>query len=73
MQLAVRVRTKTTNRASNGGFIYIDPTSLRRTGAAFAAPASNKSVTIGTTASALARAFGIVLDRHGKKVAKSLL
>jgi E3 ubiquitin-protein ligase EDD1 len=70
MQLAVRVRTKTTNRASNGGFIYIDPTSLRCTaapGAAVAAPASNEPVTMGATASALSRAFGIVVRQARKK------
>ena len=65
MQWAVRVRTKTSNRASNGGFIYIDPSSLRRTAAAgaaaVAAPAVNDPMTMSTTASALARAFGIVV------------
>ena len=64
MQWAVRVRTKTNNRVAasagggGGGFIYIDPSSLRRsatTGAAVATASLSEPVTMGTTASALAR------------------
>jgi len=59
---------------AGGGFIYIDPTSLRRSGAgsssaaaaAVAAAAASgaaaaESATMATTASALSRAFGIVV------------
>ena len=70
MQWAVRARTKTNSRVAasagggGGGFIYIDPSSLRRsatTGAAVATASMSEPVTMGTTASALARAFGIVV------------
>jgi E3 ubiquitin-protein ligase EDD1 len=70
MQWAIRTRsravrgTATAAASGGGGFIYIDPSSLRRGGtatAAVAAPAGNEPVTMATSASALARAFGIVI------------
>merc|ERR1719494_208298 len=66
MQWAVRTRSKPgRGGASGGGFIYIDPSSLRRstaTGASAVAtlPAS-EPVTMATTCSSLTRAFGIVV------------
>ena len=79
MQWAVRPRPRgrpATGGGSNGGYIYIDPASLRRTSssanaaaavAAAAAAAGNSSstssetTTMSTTAAALSRAFGIVV------------
>jgi E3 ubiquitin-protein ligase EDD1 len=66
MQWAVRTRTKPgRGGASGGGFIYIDPSSLRRstaTGAtAVAAVPASEPVTMATTCSSLTRAFGIVV------------
>merc|ERR1719153_1997564 len=66
MQWAVRTRTKPGRGGANGGgFIYIDPSSLRRsttTGAsAVAAVAVSEPVTMATTCSSLTRAFGIVV------------
>merc|ERR1719481_2040924 len=66
MQWAVRTRSKPgRGGASGGGFIYIDPSSLRRstaTGASAVAtlPAS-EPITMATTCSSLTRAFGIVV------------
>merc|ERR1719270_1654731 len=69
MQWAVRARTKPGRGGGggggSGGFIYIDPSSLRRstangTASIQAAPAS-EPVTMATTCSSLARAFGIVV------------
>lgn len=67
MQWAIRSRE--TNRssgvrlASGSGLVFIDPTALRRTTAASAAvaAASQEPHTMATTASCLARAFGIVI------------
>ena len=68
MQWAVRARTKPGRGGgggSGGGFIYIDPSSLRRstangTAAIQAAPAT-EPITMATTCSSLARAFGLVV------------
>ena len=68
MQWAVRSRSKPGRGGgggSGGGFIYIDPSSLRRstangTAAIQAAPAT-EPITMATTCSSLARAFGIVV------------
>eukprot|EP00096_Caligus_rogercresseyi_P012405 TRINITY_DN5185_c0_g1_i1.p1 TRINITY_DN5185_c0_g1~~TRINITY_DN5185_c0_g1_i1.p1 ORF type:complete len:2971 (-),score=851.59 TRINITY_DN5185_c0_g1_i1:151-9063(-) len=74
MQWAIRSRPKgsrshgaggTSN--NGGGFIYIDPSALRRTSSSNtnagspAAPSNIEPVTMSTTASALARSFGIVI------------
>lgn len=74
MQWAVRprdanVRSTTANpssgtSASSGGLIYIDPSSLRRASTvttSVTAAATQEPVTMATTASCLARAFGIVI------------
>lgn len=66
MQWAVRTRTKPgRGGASGGGFIYIDPTSLRRStatgSAAIAAAPASEPITMATTCSSLTRAFGIVV------------
>jgi len=66
MQWAVRTRTKPgRGGASGGGFIYIDPTSLRRStatgSAAIAAAPATEPITMATTCSSLTRAFGIVV------------
>lgn len=79
MQWAIRPRTKgrTTggNVTGNGGFIYIDPASLRRTTTANAVAAAaaaaavagggssggSEATTMSTTAAALSRAFGLVV------------
>eukprot|EP00095_Tigriopus_kingsejongensis_P009543 maker-scaffold114_size351134-snap-gene-1.12 protein:Tk09543 transcript:maker-scaffold114_size351134-snap-gene-1.12-mRNA-1 annotation:"e3 ubiquitin-protein ligase hyd" len=63
MQWALRSRSKS-SRTVNGGFIYIDPNALRRTtssGTAVATPNGSEGLTMYTTASSLARAFGIVI------------
>ena len=68
MQWAVRTRSKPGRGGGGGGgggFIYIDPSSLRRstangTAAIQAAPAT-EPITMATTCSSLARAFGIVV------------
>lgn len=65
MQWAIRNRD--TNRSSvrlpgNSSLVFIDPTALRRTTTANAAvAAAQEPHTMATTASSLARAFGIVL------------
>ena len=50
---------------SSGGFIYIDPNSLRRSttngAAAIQATPASEPITMATTCSSLARAFGIVV------------
>lgn len=68
MQWAIRNRdlARETNRQSvrlTGGssLVFIDPAALRRTTAASAAVAAQEPHTMATTASSLARAFGIVL------------
>ena len=73
MQWAIRPRTKTRTggtSSGNGGLIYIEPAQLRRsTSSAVAAAAvasangngNSEAVTMYTTASALARAFSIVV------------
>ena len=66
MQWAVRTRTKPGRGASSGGgFIYIDPSNLRRStatgSAAIAAAPASEPVTMATTCSSLTRAFGIVV------------
>merc|ERR1719320_1130517 len=66
MQWAMRTRTKPgRGGASGGGFIYIDPTSLRRStatgSAALAAAPASEPITMATTCSSLTRAFGIVV------------
>merc|ERR1719357_1849320 len=66
MQWAVRTRSKPgRGGASGGGFIYIDPTSLRRStasgSAAIAAAPASEPITMATTCSSLTRAFGIVV------------
>merc|ERR1719270_2207264 len=66
MQWAVRTRSKPgRGGASGGGFIYIDPSSLRRStppGASAVAPLpASEPVTMATTCSSLTRAFGIVV------------
>ena len=62
MQWAIRSRSKP--RTGNG-FIYIDPSSIRRSTTSGPTVASatmaSEQVTMSTTASALARAFGIVI------------
>lgn len=63
MQWALRSRSKN-SRTVNGGFIYVDPSSLRRSTAsatAVATPNGSEGVTMYTTASSLSRAFGIVV------------
>ena len=65
MQWAVRTRTKPGRGGNSGGFIYIDPTSLRRStasgSAAIAATPASEPITMATTCSSLTRAFGIVV------------
>merc|ERR1719481_1033989 len=66
MQWAVRTRTKPgRGGTSGGGFIYIDPTSLRRSttagASALAAAPASEPITMATTCSSLTRAFGIVV------------
>ncbi|KAG7207185.1 hypothetical protein KM043_008872 [Ampulex compressa] len=66
MQWAIRNRESTTRTAGlrvTGGsnLVFIDPTSLRRTTATSAVAAAQEPITMGTTASCLARAFGIVI------------
>lgn len=66
MQWAVRTRTRPgRGGASGGGFIYIDPSNLRRSTAtgssAVAAAPATEPVTMATTCSSLTRAFGIVV------------
>uniref|UniRef100_A0A0K2U4A3 E3 ubiquitin-protein ligase UBR5 n=1 Tax=Lepeophtheirus salmonis TaxID=72036 RepID=A0A0K2U4A3_LEPSM len=72
MQWAIRSRPKGSRSSGNGsssggGFIYIDPSALRRTNSSSATagttptPANIEPVTMSTTASALARSFGIVI------------
>ena len=67
MQWAIRSRDS--NRASGvrmtsgSGLVFIDPAALRRsaTGSAAVAAASQEPHTMATTASCLARAFGVVM------------
>ncbi|XP_066593371.1 E3 ubiquitin-protein ligase UBR5-like isoform X2 [Prorops nasuta] len=66
MQWAIRNRelnTRTTGLRVAGGsnLVFIDPASLRRTATTSAVAAAQEPITMGTTASCLARAFGIVI------------
>lgn len=66
MQWAIRNRESSTRTAGlrvTGGsnLVFIDPVSLRRTTATSAVAAAQEPITMGTTASCLARAFGIVI------------
>lgn len=66
MQWAIRNRetnTRTAGSRVTGGsnMIFIDPSSLRRSTATSAVAAAQEPITMGTTASCLARAFGIVI------------
>lgn len=66
MQWAIRNRelnTRTTGLRVTGGsnLVFIDPASLRRTTATSAVATAQEPITMGTTASCLARAFGIVI------------
>ncbi|KAG8042536.1 hypothetical protein G9C98_005170 [Cotesia typhae] len=67
MQWAIRNNRELNTRAAGsrvtGGsnMIFIDPSSLRRSTATSAVAAAQEPITMGTTASCLARAFGIVI------------
>lgn len=67
MQWAIRnreanPRTTGSLRVTGGSnLVFIDPTSLRRSTATSAVAAAQEPITMGTTASCLARAFGIVI------------
>ncbi|XP_068992895.1 E3 ubiquitin-protein ligase UBR5 isoform X2 [Neodiprion pinetum] len=66
MQWAIRNRESSTRTAGlrvTGGsnLVFIDPSSLRRSTATSAVTAAQEPITMGTTASCLARAFGIVI------------
>ncbi|XP_014208162.1 E3 ubiquitin-protein ligase UBR5 isoform X2 [Copidosoma floridanum] len=66
MQWAIRNRetnTRTTGVRVTGGnnLVFIDPSSLRRSTATSAVATTQEPITMGTTASCLARAFGIVI------------
>ncbi|XP_014299219.1 E3 ubiquitin-protein ligase UBR5 [Microplitis demolitor] len=67
MQWAIRnnreLNTRTAGSRVTGGsnMIFIDPSSLRRSTATSAVAAAQEPITMGTTASCLARAFGIVI------------
>lgn len=66
MQWAIRNRefsTRTAGLRVAGGnnLVFIDPSSLRRSTATSAVTAAQEPITMGTTASCLARAFGIVI------------
>ncbi|XP_012215812.2 E3 ubiquitin-protein ligase UBR5 isoform X2 [Linepithema humile] len=66
MQWAIRNRESSTRTAGlrvTGGsnLVFIDPASLRRTTATSAVATAQEPITMGTTASCLARAFGIVI------------
>jgi len=66
MQWAIRNRESNTRTAGlrvTGGsnLVFIDPSSLRRTTATSAVATAQEPITMGTTASCLARAFGIVI------------
>ena len=66
MQWAIRNREASTRTAGlrvTGGsnLVFIDPSSLRRSTATSAVAAAQEPITMGTTASCLARAFGIVI------------
>lgn len=66
MQWAIRNRESNTRTAGlrvTGGsnLVLIDPVSLRRTTATSAVAAAQEPITMGTTASCLARAFGIII------------
>ncbi|XP_011879183.1 PREDICTED: E3 ubiquitin-protein ligase UBR5 isoform X1 [Vollenhovia emeryi] len=66
MQWAIRNRESNTRTAGlrvTGGsnLVFIDPASLRRTTATSAVATAQEPITMGTTASCLARAFGIVI------------
>ncbi|XP_032678676.1 E3 ubiquitin-protein ligase UBR5 isoform X6 [Odontomachus brunneus] len=66
MQWAIRNRelsTRTAGLRVSGGsnLVFIDPTSLRRTTTTSAVATAQEPITMGTTASCLARAFGIVI------------
>lgn len=66
MQWAIRNRessTRTTGLRVTGGsnLVFIDPSSLRRSTTTSAVAAAQEPITMGTTASCLARAFGIVI------------
>lgn len=66
MQWAIRNRESSTRTAGlrvTGGsnLVFIDPSSLRRSTTASTVAAAQEPITMGTTASCLARAFGIVI------------
>ncbi|KAH0951982.1 hypothetical protein HN011_005163 [Eciton burchellii] len=66
MQWAIRNRESSTRTAGlrvTGGsnLVFIDPASLRRTTATSAVATAQEPITMGTTVSCLARAFGIVI------------
>lgn len=66
MQWAIRNRESSTRTAGlrvTGGsnLVFIDPSSLRRSSTASTVAAAQEPITMGTTASCLARAFGIVI------------
>nr|CAD7423599.1 unnamed protein product [Timema monikensis] len=65
MQWAIRNRETGTRAGGGSSLVFIDPSSLRRsttaTAAVAAAAANQEPVTMATTASCLARAFGIVI------------
>lgn len=66
MQWAIRNRElnpRTAGLRVTGGsnLVFIDPASLRRTTATSAVATAQEPITMGTTASCLARAFGIVI------------
>ncbi|XP_025994709.1 E3 ubiquitin-protein ligase hyd isoform X3 [Solenopsis invicta] len=66
LQWAIRNRESNTRTAGlrvTGGsnLVFIDPASLRRTTATSAVATAQEPITMGTTASCLARAFGIVI------------
>ncbi|XP_012256943.2 E3 ubiquitin-protein ligase UBR5 isoform X2 [Athalia rosae] len=66
MQWAIRNRESSTRTAGlrvTGGsnLVFIDPSSLRRSTTTSAVTAAQEPITMGTTASCLARAFGIVI------------
>ena len=66
MQWAIRNRepnTRTTGLRVTGGsnLVFIDPSSLRRSTTTSTVAAAQEPITMGTTASCLARAFGIVI------------
>lgn len=66
MQWAIRNRETNTRSTglrvtSGSNLVFIDPSTLRRSTATSAVAAAQEPITMGTTASCLARAFGIVV------------